>query len=465
MRPQVTSERVALTAAFLASVAYGLVIWSAGQSAGLWAPLGSDGVIWQSTAELVASGGRPGQPPLFPALTVVLGLGHPTPQAAMALNALCVALSLMLSSGLAWLALPRGHARSLAVILAPLAVALAADPAGYAWFVHPEALTTAALLGTGVAAAALWRSPSWLTAGALGAACAVAVASKEHGLVPAALAPIWLGLLSQGTWRQRARLLAVGGGVFLVLAGPWLFGGQLLSKALVSVGESADWMGGGAAEVLPVEMSEGQIEAMAEGRTLSTFALQVFSASRDWWPVYAGALATLGGLVVTRRWRLALALVLPLSPLAPAFLVWTEPRHYLVMATSAASLAVLGPALVAHRFSRAGALALAALGLLACGLTASPASARLSSTLAEAARHQDQHQDAYRALAWLHANARPSVDLLQFEGDPVVLGKSSFLPPRPDTRSPEPGVDLYAVARSSPGAGWELLQTFGQLSV
>ena len=337
-------EWVVAVAVLLLAVAYGLFIFRSGLALGVVYPLGSDGPLWFDSARLVASGGTVGMPPVYPRLVSWLGIGPPTVAAALRLNAILVSLTLLgaavgaaASAGHPWL-------RLAAALGAPLVVMTAADPAVYAWFVHPEVLITALLVWSGALAALYVRDPSWRTAAALGVCCGIAMGAKEHGL-PVALSAPAVVLLSGPPGRARWRRLGAMALAMLPFLIDQLFSGSLLAKALGSLQESLSWVRPQDAglEHFPIEMSLEQQQQVRDGHLFQVYFGQLIQASREWWPVYIAAIVAELLLLARRQWGLALALALPLLSLAPAVVVWTESRHYLVVAP-AATLLVVGAA-------------------------------------------------------------------------------------------------------------------------
>ena len=465
-RPPVP-DILACLAVFAVSVGYAVVTWQAGGAVGIHYPLGSDGPIWFDSARLAAAGEPVGMPPMYPRLLSALSRGPPRLGAALSLNGALVALTLLGAAATAALAAAAASpwSRRAAALGAPLVVLAAGDPAAYAWYIHPEPLITAALVWVGAAAVAAVRWPGAWTAAALGLCCGVALGAKEHGLVTLLLAPAVVWLAAPGAGGRWRRLSAWG----LVLA-PFLVSqlldGALFAKAWEAVSESLGWLGQdpGSMAVLPIEMSDEQQQQVRDGGLIGMSARQMLTASQTWWPAYGGAALGLAGLLAARRWRLLLALALPLATLAPALVLWTEPRHYLVVAPAAATVAVAAAGCLARSWRTAAAL----LGgcLLAAALLAPGASRRLDTTLRDIATLQAERGDEYDALMWLIANL-DIADRVLLEVDPVVLGKLPFMPiPRGQPLRPESlPADAYMVTSRSAPLPWELAQTTGALRI
>lgn len=445
------------------SVGYAGWVWQVGQTMGIVVPLGEDGPIWLDSARLASTGQAVGQPPVYPWLLVLVGLGTPSVSAALLLNAGLVALGLLgaaaggaLMAGGAW-------SRCVAALCAPLVVLVAADPAGYAWFVHPETLISAILVWVGVASVLVMKHPGRWTAVALGVICGIALGAKEHGLVTFVLAPVVLWLASATGRRERLLWWLLALSPFLVIQ---VFNGALVSKAWEMVAESMGWLGQtpDSIAVLPIQMTDQQQQQVRDGNLLGMLIQQVFSASRPWWAAYGGALVMAGMLVRANKWRLVCALGLPMMTLAPALVLWTEPRHYLVVAPAAAVLVVAG----AGSFVRGGrgALGLLAGCLLAMVVLAPGANARLRDTLQESVDTQTAHRDEYQALMWLNANL-DLADRVLVEVDPIVLGKIPFMPiPRGQPLQPETlPADAYMVTHREVGAPWMRMETTGALHI
>ncbi|MFT4974231.1 MAG: hypothetical protein ACI8S6_000113 [Myxococcota bacterium] len=462
-RPPLPDLAVA-AAVVLLSIGYAVVIWRAGQAAGVRFPLGSDGPLWFDSARLAGSGEEVGLPPMYPRLLSLLSGGVPQISVGLALNAVLVGLTLLGAGATGALSAAAPRARQVAALGAPLVVLVAADPAAYAWYMHPEPLITAALVWCGAAAVAAVRWPSRKTAGLLGLACGIALGAKEHGLVVTALAPLLLLVGGRPGVGRRAA-------AWLVCLSPFLISqaldGALFAKAWSSVQESLGWLSQdpNSMAVLPVEMTAEQQQQVRDGGLLGMSARQLLAASRAWWPAFGAAALAGVGLLARRQVALVAALGLPLATLAPALVLWTEPRHYLVVAPAAAAFAVAGAGRLAGS-SRPGVIGLA----LGCGLAlvamAPQAGARLGETLAEIDTLQRERGDEYEALMWLIAHLDID-DRVLLEIDPVVLGKSPFMPiPRGQPLRPETlPAAAYLVTQRDPPDGWSHQATLGTVRI
>lgn len=458
-------DGAAALAAALLAVGYAAVIWRSGAALGIRYPLGSDGPLWFDSARLATTGEPLGLPPLLPRLLALLSGGAPRVSVGQALNAGLVGLTLLGASAGAALCAQDVWVRRAAALAAPLVVLTAADPAVYAWFIHPESLITALLVWSGALAVLYVRRPSWRTAALLGLCCGMAMSAKEHGLVVAVLAPV--GVLAVGGPGRGRRLAGWLAGMLPMLL-LQLLDEALFAKAWASLQESLGWLSpaGEAMEVLPVEMTDAQQQQVREGGLLRVTLGQMVSASRAWWPVYLSALAAGAGLLARRRWPLAAALALPLMTLAPAAVVWTEPRHYLVVAPAAALLAVGGAARLVSPLGGRGALGLAAACGLAAALAAPQAGRRLGAVQQEIQALQRERGDEYAALMWLLANLHID-DRIILQTDPVVLGKLPFMP-IPDGRpipAGLPGAVYLITDRGAPRGAWEEAQALGSIRI
>lgn len=450
-------------------MAYAFFIHQSGATLGVVYPLGGDGPLWFDTARLVDVGERPGMPPMYPRLVAWLGRGPPTVSVALAINAALVAVVLMGACfGGAASTQHRGM-RLAAMVVAPLVVVTTADPAAYAWFVHPEVLITALLIWAGALAAFYVEKPTWRRALALGLCCGVAMGTKEHGLPVAVCAPILVVAL--GRDRQgRTRALVALGLVMLPFVIEQLTGGSLFAKAWVSIRESLDWLSPAPETelILPGDaMTEEQQRLMREGSALQVYLAQIVIESRAWWPVYIAGLSTLAVLLVRREWRLAAAFVLPLMSLAPAVMVWTETRHYLVVAPAAALLAVGGAARLLTPLGNRGAVILLAVGGLAALVRAPEAGTRLVAVQTEIRDTIETRGEEYGALMWMLANLDASTDRLCSDLDPVVMGKVPFMPVnRREVTTVARTTPVYLVTRrTNPGAEWTAVHSSGSVGV
>lgn len=457
------ADAVVSAAVVVLCVAYGGVVWQAGVAGGVVHPLGSDGPIWFECARKLSLGLAVHVPPLYPRLVGWLG---GTVSGAMVLNAVLVGVSMLLSALSVALVAPSAGTRRAGMLVAPLLVVALADPATYAWSVHPEPLITAALVGCGAAAVAAVRWPGAWTSAALGLACGVALGAKEHGLVVSVLAPVVA--VAPGRRGAGARLVAC-----LLALSPFVLSqalmGTLFAKAWVSVQESLGWLeqDPSVLEFMPIEMTEEQQRRVAEGGLVAVNLEQMWQASRTWWPAYGLGIGVALVAAIREDAKLVGVLALPLATLLPAVLVWTEPRHYLVVAPAAVALGVGAAVMLAGRAGRAGVAVLVGSGVLTAALAGPGASARVTARLSEQVAHQRAHEDEFRVLAWLTANLDPD-DRVLFTVDPVVIGKSPFLPillEEPIDPAALPGRAWFVAPASVPAAGWTPVQDIGALRI
>ena len=459
-----TADRVVAAAVTLVSVGYAGALWRAGRAIDVRVPMGSDGPMWFDSARLVALDQPVGMPPMYPRLLSLVSGGLPDVAAGLALNALLVALTLLGAAATGALAATDPWARRVAALAAPLVVLAAADPAAYAWNIHPEPLITAALVACAAAGVAAVRWPGAGTAALLGLACGVALGAKEHGLVVGALSPMVVLAGGRPGLGRRAAGWALGLAPFVLAQA---LDGALFAKAWVSIQEALGWVAADPERLrmLPDEMPADEQARLRSGQVVPVMVRRIFVASRQWWLVVGLAGLTTLGLLLRRQWALALALLLPLLSLLPAVVVWTDTRHYLVVAPAAATLAVAGLGRLAG--GRRPALAALARGsALLVGITAPAASARLSTTLADIATMQRERADDHAALAWLIAHLGPE-DRLMLDVDPTVLGKAPFMP-LPHGQAVRPGslpADAYRVTDRGASPGWTRQATHGALHI
>jgi hypothetical protein len=240
----------------------------------------------------------------------------------------------------------------------------------------------------------------------------------------------------------------------------------VFTKALEMARESLGWAAPAPTglDVLPIEMTEDQRRLVREGALLRVTAGQILTASRAWWPAYGAGLVGAVALAWRRQWGLLAALSLPLLTLAPAVFVWTEPRHYLVVAPSMVTLAVAGAAQLAGPAGARGALGLAAALGVAVAATAPGAGARLGAVHQSIVTEQATAGDDYDAVLWVLAHLDPT-DRLIVRADPRVLGKTPFLPVGPGEALPD-GTAVYQVVEgAAPGGEWEPVERFGRLGI
>ncbi|HCH63747.1 MAG: hypothetical protein CL927_12735 [Deltaproteobacteria bacterium] len=453
----------------MAAAAYAVFIDQSGETMGVVYPLGGDGPLWFDTARLVEVGERPGMPPMYPRMVAWLGRGLPTVAGALTLNAAFVALTLLGACFGGLVSTKHRGLQLVAMVVAPLVVATTADPAAYAWYVHPEAMITALLIWAGALGAFYAQQPTWKRAAALGLCCGIAIGTKEHGLPVALCAPFLVLLLSRDR-PGRARSLAALGVVMLPFVIEQLVGGSLFAKAWVTVRESLGWLS--AVEetdyLLPLDtMTEEQRLQMEQGSVLQVYMYRLVTESRAWWPAYIPGLLVLGGLLVRREWRYAAGYLLPLMSLAPAVLVWTETRHYLVVAPAAALLAVGGAVRLLSPLGNRGAAILLAIGGLTTLVHAPAAGARLQAVQVEIRQTIDLRGEEYAALMWMMSNLDAAHDRLRVELDPTVMGKAPFMQVRSEElRTATQESPIYLVTRNgNPGGAWSAVHNTGTVWV
>lgn len=456
-------DLAALAVSVALSAGFALSVWRTGLAYGITLPLGSDGTLWYDTARLLGTGATVAFAPLYPRL-VWWGSGWgELVEAGLAINAAAVGCTLLASGLAAAAAATAPWTRRAALVGAPLLVLGVADPAAYAWFLHPESLTAALLVVTAGAALAFTLRPTALRAGLLGLAVGLALDAREHGLVLALLAPV-LVVVHSPRQARLGTLLAVALGMAPFLFDPASSGGAW-TKAETTLQESLSWLlpGGADRAPVPVEMSQAQRTQLRASGGILVFAAQAWTSIQSWWWVFLGSTALAAAAAWRTRDRTHLALALPLLSLAPALLVWTEPRHYLVVAPAAV---VLGVGTAARWLSPHGMRGAAGL-LVACGglaLAGAPrAGAELTGVLAEVAQLQRERADEYLAVMWmlehLEPDARVGTDL-----DPYVIHKVPFLPEEAPGMTDE--TPLYYASLSEPSSGhWALVHTAGRVQI
>lgn len=457
---------------------YAFLLWRWGQATGITAPLGEDGPLWSATARLAGRGGTLGMPPLYPRLTSLLSWGS-LAEGGRLVNALSVVLVGLFAALAAARAAPAGPMRAVCIVLAPLLALSLGNPCGYAWYVHPELLTAATLVG--VAAAGVWfaAAPTALRAVALGLACGAALTAKEHGMVVTALAVPGVLLLGRGRFRARGKLWLVWGAalalVLLLTAQGLSFnalsGAVSWGRLNMVMRDSMSWASANPdrPQMIPGEMSAKDAEAVGSGGFTGVITGKAAVGMLGWGAAYLLALVGMVGLLVLRRWRLAGALSLSLLTILPSVVVWTEPRHFMVVAPVAAVCGLVGLAhllVVCH--ARSAAVVLGCAGVALVGWSAPAVYASLDTRLAEAARFQQRYADDFQVLDWLDRNA-PECSALRSEGDPKILGKTGFVPDGP--RPPLNGAlncrtyARFRVTRGNPVAGWRRVFNAGNLVV
>ena len=460
----------------LCCVTYAALLWQQGQAAGITAPLGEDGPIWSGTSRLADAGGVLGMSPLYPRLTALLA-GDSFAAGGLLVNGVAMAtLGVLALLGALW-ALPGGMPRLVASIIAPLVAVSAGNPAGYIWFVHPEVLVAACMLAVAAFGGRYAAAPSIGRSLAFGLACGAALTAREHGLVVVVLGLPLVAAMGHGPLKARAMRLGVWvAGVALVvllaaqhLSPDALGGATSLTKATVALRDSRGWAerDPGRVGLIPAEMSTRDASAMRAGSHNRVVVSKAAAGLGRWWEAFTLGLLGIAALLWRRRVALALALALPMATLTPSLVVWTEPRHFLVVAPAAALAGVIG---LAHLLSswppRRAALTLGAGGVAGLVWCAPGVYRSLDTTLAGAVAFQQRHAQEYSVIAWLHKNV-PDCAALTVHADPTVLGKVHWMPLPPPGAPPGPHgpiCDHYMVTTASVPDCQEMFST-GRLKV
>ena len=293
-------------------------------------PIGVDLDIWSLNALNLSIGGDSEVPPGYPGLTALLiaPLGDHLRAATLVSN---IAMALVPAG--AWLLARLLHADRLTASVA--AVAALTSPALLATGqqITPDPLTALSLLAMAAAAVRFWRQPDGRGTLMLCAAAGVAYLIREHGLVAAVLA---LGLLAAAPGRLHIRLLRVLALIAAVVLAPTLAGHHPAPPTLTP------WTARFELVILDALSEAPSWQQKPEGVAIENSTSGLVAHTIQGAPVAWGWVALAIAAAVRARGAAIGALLVGVLPATPALLIFSQPRHVLVVVPVAGAIAAAG---------------------------------------------------------------------------------------------------------------------------